>query len=75
VDEWITSYNTLRPHSGRYYYGKTPMQTFQDAKHLAVDKQLHRLNETSRSEPLALGTNGSAHRVDRQGHCAAESDP
>ena len=39
VDGWVSKYNTLRPHSGRYCYGKTPMQTFLDSKHLAIEKQ------------------------------------
>ena len=40
VDAWLDDYNHRRPHSGRYCYGKTPMQTFLDAKHIALDKQL-----------------------------------
>jgi hypothetical protein len=39
VDAWMVYYNTQRPHSGRYCFGKTPMQTFLDAKHIALDKQ------------------------------------
>jgi Integrase core domain len=42
VDDWIDSYNCTRPHSGRYCYGKTPMQTFLDSKQLVKDKQLDR---------------------------------
>lgn len=41
LDEWITSYNNERPHSGRYCYGKTPMQTFSDSLQLAKDKMLN----------------------------------
>lgn len=40
VDEWLRKYNYLRPHSGRYCYGKTPYQTFLDSKHIAEEKQL-----------------------------------
>lgn len=40
ADEWIKKYNERRPHSGKYCYGKTPMQTFLDSKHLAKEKQL-----------------------------------
>ena len=40
VDDWIRGYNEERPHSGRYCYGKTPMQTFADSKHLAQEKML-----------------------------------
>jgi len=46
VDEWLEFYNRERPHSGRYCYGKTPLATFRDAKHLADQKQLDRLLET-----------------------------
>lgn len=39
VDE-LAFYNQARPHSGRYYYGKTPIQTWRDSLHLAKAKQL-----------------------------------
>jgi hypothetical protein len=45
VDEWLEFYNRERPHSGRYCYGKTPLQTFRDSKHLADQKQLDKLLE------------------------------
>lgn len=41
LDEWIESYNTERPHSGRYCYGKTPMETFKDSLRIAKDKMLN----------------------------------
>jgi hypothetical protein len=40
VNEWLIQYNHYRPHSGRYCYGKTPIQTFLEGKHLAKEKQL-----------------------------------
>ena len=40
VDKWLEFYNQERPHSGRYCYGKTPMQTWRDSVHLAKAKQL-----------------------------------
>ena len=40
ANNWISYYNNNRPHSGRYCYGKTPMQTFIDSKHLADEKNL-----------------------------------
>jgi transposase InsO family protein len=40
VDHWITKYNETRPHSGKYCYGKTPMQTFRETKHLAIEKTI-----------------------------------
>src|SRR5690242_14017102 len=42
VDEWMRHYNEERPHSGRYCYGKTPVQTFTEARHLAHEKMLER---------------------------------
>jgi hypothetical protein len=43
VDAWLKEYNEQRPHSGKYCFGKTPMQTFLDAKHLSDEKQLDRI--------------------------------
>lgn len=40
LDDWIRSYNEDRPHSGRYCYGKTPMQTFRDSLELVKEKTL-----------------------------------
>jgi transposase InsO family protein len=40
LDAWLSSYNNLRPHSGRYCCGNTPMQTFKDSKHIAIDKNI-----------------------------------
>ena len=38
VDSWLHGYNNDRAHSGKYCYGKTPMQTFLDSKHIALEK-------------------------------------
>lgn len=43
VDAWLRYYNEERPHSGRYCYGKTPMQTWMESKHLAHEKMLDRM--------------------------------
>ena len=40
VDAWLQEYNEQRPHSGKYCFGKTPLQTFLDAKYLSDEKQL-----------------------------------
>jgi len=37
LDSWLHYYNHERPHSGKFCYGKTPMQTFQDSKKLALE--------------------------------------
>lgn len=38
VDYWLSKYNESRPHSGKFCYGKTPMQTFRESLHIAVSK-------------------------------------
>ena len=40
LDEWMRHYNNERPHSGRYCYGKTPMQTFKESTILAMEKMI-----------------------------------
>ena len=40
LDDWMQYYNHERPHSGRYCFGKTPMQTFNDSIALAREKKL-----------------------------------
>ena len=40
VDNWLKIYNELRPHSGKYCYGKTPYQTFLDSIKLPKRKIL-----------------------------------
>jgi transposase InsO family protein len=47
VDAWMESYNAERTHSGKYCYGKTPMQTFIESAKLAYDRQLDRIQPTS----------------------------
>lgn len=41
VDQWIDYYNRERPHSGKYCFGKTPIQTFLDSIQLAKDKVIN----------------------------------
>lgn len=40
LDSWLAEYNEVRPHQGRWCYGKTPMQTFLAALPLAREKML-----------------------------------
>jgi len=46
ADKWILEYNIERTHSGKYCFGKTPMQTFLESKHLAQEKALDQLRLT-----------------------------
>ncbi len=52
VDAWITEYNCERTHSGKYCYGKTPMQTFIESIKFAHDRQLDRIKPTSETVEL-----------------------
>jgi len=40
LDTWMLEYNEQRTHSGKYCFGKTPMQTFLDSIPLTKDKML-----------------------------------
>ena len=50
LDGWLREYNQERPHSGKYCFGKTPMQTFRDSAHLAQEKILDRLTTAAPSD-------------------------
>ena len=41
LDAWVQEYNEQRTHSGKYCYGKTPLQTFRDSIPLAKEKLLN----------------------------------
>lgn len=43
LDEWLEQYNRERTHTGKYCFGRTPLQTFRETKHLAQAKQLDTL--------------------------------
>ena len=51
LDKWIEHYNCERTHTGKYCFGKTPMQTFLDSIPLAKAKMLNQTVQTN--EPLA----------------------
>lgn len=46
LDDWIRYYNEERTHTGKYCFGKTPMQTFLDAIPLAKEKLLDQTGQT-----------------------------
>ncbi len=46
LDAWVQYYNEQRTHSGKHCFGKTPMQTFLDSKHIAIEKQLDQTHQT-----------------------------
>ena len=57
VDLWLYYYNNDRPHSGRYCYGKTPMQTFIDSKKLALEEKNQMLYLEYNSDSRDLNDN------------------
>jgi transposase InsO family protein len=53
LDLWLAEYNQNRPHSGKYCFGKTPMQTFLDSRHMAHEKQLDRFPVLTSSDHVS----------------------
>lgn len=47
LDAWLDHYNNERPHSGRYCFGKTPMQTFNESLTLAKQKLLNQVSSAA----------------------------
>jgi hypothetical protein len=43
----------FRPHSSKYCFGKTPRETFLDAKHLSDEKQLDRFPVGTSSDVIS----------------------
>jgi transposase InsO family protein len=50
LDQWLWQYNHERTHTGKFCFGRTPHQTFQDTKHLAQEKMLDTLFSPPGSE-------------------------
>ena len=46
-------------HSGKYCYGKTPMQTFQETKYLAKSKQIDEIYHQERRKGLENQASGN----------------
>jgi transposase InsO family protein len=55
LDAWLREYNEERAHSGKYCYGKTPMQTFLDSIHLTHEKMLDRQTVTTSADSAQGG--------------------
>lgn len=60
LDEWIKKYNEERTHSGKYCFGKTPMETFTSSKHLALQKRIDELLEKTNFNESGKTETGSA---------------
>lgn len=57
LDEWLRYYNAERTHSGKYCFGRTPFQTFEETKQLAREKMLDTLFEKEAAiEPTQADT-------------------
>ena len=55
LDVWMNEYNESRTHTGKYCYGKTPLDTFKDSLHIAQEKNID----------FTLQTNGEKHEAVR----------
>ena len=51
LDAWLFEYNEVRTHQGRYCFGRTPMQTFTEARNIAREKSL--LDYPEANQPTA----------------------
>ena len=51
-DSWINSYNTQRTRSGKYCFGKTPMQTFLEGIEVTGKYQLQNTEKIQPDEPI-----------------------
>lgn len=58
LDNWLNFYNNDRTHTGRYCYGKTPMQTFLDTIELAKDKLIEYKGDIFSSEATSQKQEG-----------------
>ncbi len=47
LDAWLETYHEQRPHSGRYCYGKTPMETLKDSIPLAHANEARTIHDQS----------------------------
>jgi transposase InsO family protein len=53
LDQWIWQYNHERTHTGKYCFGRTPYQTFQETKSLAKEKMLDMLFSPTDVQPVS----------------------
>ena len=63
IDVWLDYYNNHRPHSGKYCFGKTPMQTWNNSLYLAKEKllsnQFQNLLSLTVSDQTKTGSGGN----------------
>jgi Winged helix-turn helix/Integrase core domain len=65
LDTWMLTYNQERTHSGKYCFGRTPYQTFQETKQLAQNKMLDTLYEKVKEADIQNSDNIFATQVVR----------
>src|SRR5512136_987135 len=64
LNQWLHDYNHERTHSGKYCFGKTPYQTFQETKHLAKEKMLDTLFQRTIETQPSRDLTGATHLSD-----------
>jgi len=75
LDEWLVYYNNERTHSGKYCFGKTPIQTFLDSLEIARAKQLDRLKENNDNlQPISEAEAGSAGEQPARNSLSSENE-
>jgi transposase InsO family protein len=55
LDHWIDVYNSERTHTGKYCFGRTPLQTFEETKQLAKEKSINEFffEEAKKQDPIS----------------------
>ena len=66
LDTWMNSYNTQRTHSGKYCFGKTPMQNFREGIEVARRYQLQDAGKIQPDEQV-IGSQG----CERENSCVS----
>ena len=56
LDQWMWQYNHERTHTGKYCFGRTPYQRFQETKQLAREKMLDALFSPPEHQPQLVQT-------------------
>lgn len=63
LDALLAKYDKQRPDSGRYCYGKKPMQAFRETLHIAVDKTIMASDPSDVGQPIPGNVRRDARRI------------
>ncbi|MCD8102207.1 MAG: IS481 family transposase [Alistipes sp.] len=64
LDQWMLDYNTKRTHTGKFCFGRTPMQTFIESIKIAKEHYIENLPETNHPDQADTSKNVGVGRDD-----------